>query len=135
MPARALLDANAAIALFEGPSDGLHDRALELFRRVSNGELEVTVTAPVLVELAWYLEQQLGWPRGRCARRLRQFLDADGIVSGDRLLEATLDVYARHRRLDFVDAYLAACAAAGPPAIASFDRDFDRVAGLSRVGG
>lgn len=135
MPERAWLDANAAIALIEGPTHTLHDQAISVFRRVADGDLEVIVTAPMLVELAWYLEQRLGWTRDRCGRRIRQLLGSDGVLAVDRALDASIELYARHRRLDFVDAYLAACALGiGPAAVVSFDRDLDRVDGVTRIG-
>jgi predicted nucleic acid-binding protein len=135
MPARAWLDANAAIALIEGPSHRLHDLALGVFRRVADGDLEVIVTAPMMVELAWYLEHRLGWKRDRCARRMVQLVASDGVIAMDRALDPSLELYSRNRRLDFVDAYLAACAVAiRPPVVVSLDRDFDRVDGVTRIG-
>ena len=135
MPERAWLDANAAIALIEGPTHALHDRAISVFRRVADGDLEVIVTAPMLVELAWYLEQRLGWSRDRCARRMQQLVTSDGVRAVDRVIDASLELYGRNRRLDFVDAYLGACAPAiGPAVVVSFDRDLDRVKGVTRIG-
>lgn len=135
MPPRAWLDANAAIALIEGPSHPLYDLAIGVFRRVADGDLEVIVTAPMMVELAWYLEHRLAWKRDRCARRMAQLVASDGVIAVDRALDWSLELYSRNRRLDFVDAYLAACAlAVGPPVVASFDRDLDRVDGLTRIG-
>lgn len=135
MAQRAWLDANAAIALMEGPGHVLHDQAINVFRRVADGDLEVIVTAPMLVELAWYLEQRLGWSRDRCARRMRRLLGSDGVLAVDRAIDASLEHYGRDRRLPFVDSYLAACALTiAPAAVVSFDRDLDRVKGLTRIG-
>ena len=135
MAQRAWLDANAAIALMEGPANALHDQAVGVFRRVAEGDLEVILTAPVMVELAWYLERRLRWSRTRSARRLAQLLASDGIVTFDRALAGSVDLYRRHPRLDYVDAYLSACALAiGPTSVVSFDRDLDRVDGVTRIG-
>ncbi len=135
MAQRAWLDANAAIALMEGPANALHDQAVDVFRRVAEGDLEVILTAPVMVELAWYLERRLRWSRARSARRLAQLLASDGVTSLDRALEDSVVVYGRNPRLDYVDAYLGACALAiGPAAVVSFDRDLDRVEGVARIG-
>ena len=55
------------------------------------------------------------------------------IVEKD-VLAAALDLYGRTERLDFGDAYLAARAELeGPPVVASFDRDFDRIEGIRRI--
>ncbi len=131
---RAWVDANAIIALLAGPSHVAHEESLEIFRRVADGELEVILTAPVLVELSWFLERRLGLSRRHCAERLRQVLDADGVLALDRVLPRALEIYAGDRRLDFVDAWLAASAIAiGPARVVSFDRDFDRIEGVTRV--
>ncbi len=135
MPQRAWLDANAAIALIEGPTHSLHHRALDLFRRVADGDLEVIVSAPMIVELAWYLEHRLRWSRSRSASRLVQLIDSDGVIVLDLVVAPSLELFRRNRRLDFVDAYLAACGQSiGPPVVASLDRDFDRIDGVTRIG-
>ncbi len=134
MPRRAWLDANAAIALLEGPTNTLHAPAVDVFRRVAEGQLEVIVTAPVIVELAWYLEQRLRWDRVRSASRLVQLIHSDNVIVLDPSVEASLELFRRNRRLDFVACYLAACASTlGPSDVVSFDRDFDRIDGIARI--
>lgn len=135
MPQRGWLDANAAIALIEGPVHVLHGQAIEVFRRVADGQLEVIVTAPVIVELAWYLEHRLGWSRVRSATRLVQLIDSDGVIVLDPVVAPSLELFRRYRRLDYVDAYLSACATTiGPAGVVSFDRDRDRIDGIARIG-
>lgn len=135
MPQRGWLDANAAIALIEGPGHELHSRAIDVFRRVADGQLEVIVTAPVIVELAWYLEHRLRWSRVRSASRLIQLIAADGVIVLDPVVAPSLELFQRNRRLDYVDAYLSACATAlGPANVVSFDQDLDRIDGVARIG-
>jgi predicted nucleic acid-binding protein len=89
----------------------------------------------VVAELVYVCSARLGWSRTQVAEQLLSLLDADGLIVQDQeLLEETLRLFAAHRRLDFADAYLAACAlASGTVAIASFDRDFDVVPGIRRI--
>ena len=69
------------------------------------------------------------------ADNLGSLLDADGIVLVDRpTVVRALALYGGTAGLDFADAYLAAAALeVGPPVVASFDSDFDRVAGVKRI--
>lgn len=135
MQRRAWLDANAAIALIEGPTHTLHAKALEVFRRVAEGQLEVIVTAPVIVELAWYLERRLGWNRERSATALGQLIGSDNVIVLEPSVALSLKHFRANPRLDYVDCYLASCAATlGPANVVSFDRDFDRIEEVSRIG-
>jgi predicted nucleic acid-binding protein len=77
----------------------------------------------------------LGWPQQRAFEHLASLLDADGLVVPEReVLQSALQLYRDQSRLDFADAYLAACGLTlGPPLVASFDRDLDAVQGLRRI--
>lgn len=134
MTARAWLDANAVISLVAGRANSNHDRAVNVFRRVADGDLEVILTVPVVFEIAWFLERRLAWSRARCADQLRSILGARGVVVLDQVLLPAVDLFAANRRLDFVDAYLGACALIlGPATVVSFDRDLDRIDGVARI--
>ena len=134
MTARAWLDANAVISLVAGPSNSNHDRAINVFRRVADGDLEVIPTVAVVFEVAWFLERRLAWSRARCADQLRSILGARGVVVLDQILQSAVELFATNRRLDFVDAYLGACALIlGPATVVSFDRDLDRIDGVARI--
>ena len=72
-------------------------------------------------------------PRGEAADALRASLTFPAVRVTDRvLLLRTIELY-EFPRLDFADAYLVASAeSTGVNAIASFDRDIDRVATVRR---
>lgn len=130
-------DMNLFVALFVGTDHPLHDRALSIFRRVADGELALIVTPVVVAELVYVARSVLGWTRTVAAGRLGSLLEADGLVLTERrtLLRA-LEQYGANAKLDFADAYLAAAALeVGPPAVASFDTDFDAVEGVRRISG
>lgn len=135
MTTRAWLDANAVISLVAGRANSNHDRAVNVFRRVADGDLEVILTVPVVFEIAWFLERRLAWSRARCADQLRSILGARGVVVLDQVLLPAVDLFAANRRLDFADAYVGACALIlGPATVVSFDRDLDRIEGVARIG-
>jgi predicted nucleic acid-binding protein len=135
-PERAFGDTNIFVALLVGPEHSLHIRALDLFRRVGSGELELIVTSVIVAELVHFARSVAGWTRQEVGERLAALLEADGVVLVEgRTVRRALDLYAGSTRLDFPDAYLAAAALeTGPAAVASFDSDFDRVAGVRRIG-
>lgn len=131
----AWADTNLFIALFADASHALHERALNLFRRVSEGSLRLIVTPMVIAEVVYVAESLFEWRRATVATQIAQLLTADGLdVREAPVLVRALELYGASRKLDFVDAYLAGCALIdGPQAIASLDRDFDRVAGIRRL--
>lgn len=134
-PDLAYGDTNLFVALFAGTDHPLHDRALAVFRRVADGELALIVTPVVLADLVYVARSVLGWTRRVAAARIGSLLEADGLVLTERptLLRA-LDLYGANAKLDFADAYLSGAALeVGPPAVASFDSDFDTVEGVRRI--
>jgi len=131
----ALADTNVFVALLAGPSHPLHERSLELFRRVADGRLTLILTPVILAELVYACRMVLGWSRVVTADRLGRLLRADGLsVREQAILIRALELFGRHRRLDLPDAYLAATALmAGPAVVASFDRDYDVIEGVERT--
>ena len=134
-PPSAYADTNVFIALFAAEGHPLHDRALDLFRRVADGTLTLIVTPIVVSELVYTTASVLRWTRRETADRITALLQADGLIVPElEVLTRTLDVYARRRRLDFADAFLAAAALeVGPASVASFDRDLQSMEGIQNV--
>jgi predicted nucleic acid-binding protein len=134
-PDLAYADTNLFVALLVGPGHALHEQALGVFRRVADGQLGLIVTPIVVAELVYVARSLLAWTRQLTAQRLGPLLEADGLVltEGPTLVRA-LRLYGERSRLDFADAWLAAAALeVGPPAVASFDADFDTVEGVRRI--
>lgn len=131
----AYADTNLFVALFATSEHPSHDTALEIFRRVADGTLRLIVTPLIIAELVYVTTSVLRWNRVTVADRLTAMLQADGLeVREPGVLLRSFALYRDARRLDFADAYLAAAALElGPPVIASFDADTDRVEGLTRI--
>lgn len=128
-------DSNLFIALLSGPSHPLHEPSLNVFRRVSEGELSLIVTPMIVAELVYSAKAALRWSRAETVTRLVAMLDSDGLVVRElAVVQAALRLYGQHPMLDYPDAHLAAAASvAGPPVVVSFDRDFDVIDGVARV--
>ena len=131
----ALADTNVFIALLAGEGHPLHERALNIFRRVAEGELVLIVMPVIVAELVYAAGPVLGWTRAETVSRVSGLLQADGLaVRESAVLLSALELLARRPKMDFPDAYLAAAGLQGEPAVvASFDSDFDGIAGLERL--
>jgi len=134
-PDLAYADTNLFVALLVGSGHPLHEQALGVFRRVADGQLGLIVTPIVVAELVYVARSLLGWTRQITAKRLGPLLEADGLVLTEGpVLARALQLYSARSRLDYADAYLAACALeVGPPVVASFDADLDVVEGVRRI--
>lgn len=89
----------------------------------------------VVAEATYVLEGMGGFERARVAEAIGRFMELESVEVADRfLLRDALGLWSTHGRLHFVDAYLAALdrRTAGT-AVLSFDRDFDRIEGVTRV--
>jgi predicted nucleic acid-binding protein len=102
---------------------------------VADGQLGLIVTPIVVAELVYVARSLLGWTRKVTANKLGSLLEADGLVLTEGpVLARALRLFGERSRLDFADAYLAACALElGPQAVASFDADLDTVEGIRRI--
>lgn len=87
-----------------------------------------------MTEVVRVLESFYGHERRQIARTLSEFLHSDGLeAQGLDVLTEALVLYEEHH-LDSADALLAATARRdGPTTVYSFDRDLDRVPGLTRL--
>lgn len=131
---RAFMDANVILRYLTGDPPEMAEAALRTLTAAQRGKVRLLLTPITVAEVVWVLESFYGHPRAQVAQTLTQFLRADGVEveSLDLLIEA-LALYHKHN-LDFADALLATVARRkGPPVVYSFDRDFDRVAGFTRL--
>ena len=109
----------------------------ELFRRLDAGEETGTTCEAVVAEVVYVLSAraQYGLPPGEIRARLAPLLSLSGLRLTDRRVYLrALDIFAEHPTLDFEDALLAAhMERAGESELYSYDTDFDRVEGVSRL--
>lgn len=88
----------------------------------------------VIAELVYVLESVYRLTRGHIAAIVEAVIESPSIRTGDPvMIHGALRHYER-LGIDFADAYVAAAATAdGVRAVASFDRDLDRVATVRRI--
>jgi predicted nucleic acid-binding protein len=126
----AFLDTNVLIRHLTGDPPVQARRATSYLRRAN----ELLLPDLIVAEVVYVLESFYEVKRQRVAELARAIIGFPAVVVVDEpLLLRALEVY-EVERLDFADAYLVASAeASGVGAIASFDREIDRVATVRRV--
>lgn len=134
-----LVDTNVFIHFLVRPvgevGHGEHAASRALFERVDRGEREIATTEACLAEIFHVLTEKHKFrvPVEEAVATLRSIVDQRGIrVRARGLYRETLDVLERHPKLGFEDALLVAHALDSGMPIVSYDRDFDRVAGITR---
>lgn len=130
----AYLDANVVLRHLTGDPEEMAGAALRTFAAAERGELRLRLLGVTAAEVVWVLESFYGHGRNEIASTLAEFLHAEGVYVEDRgrLMEA-LALYRDHD-VDFADAIVAAAARReGPPRVCSFDQDFVRLPGLTRL--
>ncbi len=128
-PLIAFVDTNVLIRHLTGDPPDHAARARTLLREARR----LFLTDLILAEVAYVLESFYETARPQVAQSCRSIIAFPAIATVDpeRLLR-TIEVYEIHR-IDFQDAYLVACAeSSGVGVVASFDRDFDKVATIRR---
>lgn len=126
----AFLDTNVLVRHLTGDPPGQARRATSFLARAE----ELLLADLIVEEVVYVLESFYEVERQRVAELVRAIIAFPTIVVIDEpLLLRALEVY-ELERLDFAEAYLVANAeASGVGAIASFDRDIDRLTTVRRV--
>jgi predicted nucleic-acid-binding protein len=97
-------------------------------------ERGLLLTDLVVAETVYVLESFYEVPRDQVAEAVRSLITFDSLVCVDpALLLRAIEVY-EIDRIDFAEAYLAACAeSTGVGRIVSFDRSIDRINTIERI--
>jgi uncharacterized protein len=131
----AFIDTNLIIRLLTQDNPAMAQRAYALFKRIEAGELIVTTTEAVIVEVVHVLSSKTLYnlPRNDIKTKLGILLGFTGLQLAQKstYLRA-LELFAS-TNLDFVDVLIVAHMEHSKiNALYSFDHDFDRVHGIKR---
>jgi predicted nucleic acid-binding protein len=132
--ASAIIDTNVILrhVLRDVPSQSA--AATALLRSVEAGGIQGSLSAIAVAEAVWVLAGRVyAVEREDIREALTGILQIANLAVPERqrLLRA-LDLFAQSR-LDFADAYHSALALEQRRSVYSFDRDFDRVPGITRI--
>lgn len=130
---RILVDTNVLLRFFCGEPVEQAAKAKRLIARADRGEITLILTPVILAETFYTLESFYRMHSKTVAEKLASFLSCRGIdaVEKDLLLRAL--GLCRDNNAHFADAYLAASASQAKMAVASFDKDFARFPGVTRI--
>lgn len=136
MRADAFVDAGVIVRLLTGDDPRKRARAAALLERVERGELGVRVLASTIADVIYVVTSPrlYATPRTKATEMLKVIVRMPGIeVEAREAVLGAMDLFAR-TRLDFDDALIAASMARdGVDTVYSYDRDYDRLAGIKRV--
>ncbi len=113
----------------------MNDPAADLFRLAELGAVEVTTPDAVSAEVAFILTAKAHYQLAvsEAAGRLSRLLQLRGVKLRDKVvvLEA-FEIWENNPKLGFVDALTASYAKQPRAELATFDRDFDEISGITR---
>lgn len=124
-----LLDANTVIRYLTADDEKKAKRVERLFRQSRDRFILTDVS---VAEIVWVLESHYNVLKDDIVAKLRLLLTLEAIEADKFLLSDALDLY-WSRNIDYIDAYVAAYAVHHHiNTIVSYDRDLDKIAGISR---
>ena len=131
------VDANVIIRYVAFDDPILSEAARAFFQRVADADVVATTSEAVFAEVVYVLSSPVLYKQSRS--HIRNVLKAVFGLRGWRQIDRetwsrALDVYVEHRRLSLVDALAVAhVERRGLTAVASFDKDFDRIPSIERI--
>lgn len=133
MPPR-FFDTNILLRYLTRDDETKAQKALALLQRLERGEERARSSAIVVFETVYTLQSLYKLPKARIRELLLPVINLRGLqLPSKPLLRQALDLYV-DKNLAFADAYFAAeMLRRGESEIYSWDENFDRVEGISRV--
>ena len=134
IPPLPFLDTNVLLRHLLQDDPDQSPRASAYLGRVERGELAVETADTVVFETVFTLERRHRRPKAAISDQLLGFLELPGVIlPGKRYLRDVFELYVGHN-IAFADAYhVVQMRRRGLTEIVSFDREYDRVPGITRV--
>ncbi|EGW41166.1 pilT domain protein [Desulfosporosinus sp. OT] len=122
------MDTNVIIRIITGDPKELAQEAEEMIRKVEMGELVLRLSALVVAECCWVLESFYEAHPSDIADVLLKFTNAIGVETDEKsVVQQSLHDFST-KKVDFVDAYIAAHAKANPPEdVVTWDKHYKRL--------
>lgn len=128
MARRIWLDTNVIVRIITGDPIEMAREAEDMIQKVEMGELILRVSSVVVAECCWVLESFYEAHPPEIADALLKFTNAIGVETEEKSVvqQALLDFSTK--KVDFVDAYIAAHARANPPEdVVTWDKHYNRL--------
>ena len=132
--ADAFLDTNIILRHLLADHDDQSPRATQFLRRIESGDVRVVSSHIVFFEAVFTLQRTYRQPKAAISEALLALIDLPGIrMNGKPLLREAMRIFV-DANVSFADAYHAALMNdQGVSEVISFDKDFDRIAGIRRT--
>ena len=133
-PPSRFLDTNSLVRLLTRDDEAKAKKALALLARVELDEEQVVTSPMVIFETVFTLQGRYKLPREQIRRVILDLLSFRSLrLPNKSIYRRALDIYVS-KNISFGDAYNAAYMdAKGISEIYSWDRDFDKLPGITRV--
>ncbi|MHB1406377.1 MAG: PIN domain-containing protein [Desulfitobacteriaceae bacterium] len=121
-------DTNVIIRIITGDPAAMAQEAEEMIQKVEKGDLVLRLSVLVVAECCWVLESYYEAQALDISDALLKFTNAIGVETEEKpvVQQALLDFSAK--KVDFVDAYIAAHAKANPPEdVVTWDKHYQRL--------
>jgi predicted nucleic acid-binding protein len=127
------LDTNVLVRFVTGEPEPQAREVAKFISAAESGKMKFCVLPMVLAEAVYVLNGFYQHPRAKVSTALSHLITCPGFQSPeqDRMILA-LQLFTE-TKIDFADCYLAAISKIDGTTIASFDRDFDKIQGVTRM--
>lgn len=128
------IDANVILRFITADHPEMSPRCRDLFARIQNGQEAIFLPEAALSDVVWTLSSFYRWPVDQICHFVGDLLSQDGVrMSRKALMWEALSLFSEGQ-VDFSDALITAeIRDASLMEIYSYDRDFDRIEGLTRA--
>ena len=128
------IDTNLFLRYFTKDDEKKAEDVLKLLKRVESNEEKVITSSLVVFEIVFALESYYKVPRDEIKKLLQSILNLRGLkLEFKDIFESALDLYSE-RKISFADSFNACyMGKRGVKEIYSFDEDFDKIEGITRV--
>jgi predicted nucleic acid-binding protein len=126
-PTRYLVDTNVLLRFLSGQPPAQAAAARKLFGQAAKGDVVLDVSPVIVAEAFYTLHSFYGVDRKTAAEKLSLLLQQHGVKLRDASAVFAALAVIQSANVGFADAFLAASAADEKVAVASFDRDFDKL--------
>ena len=130
----AFIDSNVIVYYITGAGGEMAERSLTLMKQLEDGEVELATSELVVAEVVWLLQRRTKMSRAQISDAVLPLIKLPNFrVPNKSLWTNVFEVFCS-TTVDFTDAYNAAAMfKSSISQIYSYDRDFDRITGISRI--
>lgn len=128
-----IVDTNVLVRFFLGEPEEHASAAAYLFEKSDKGEVRLILDQLVVAETIFVLSSFYKVDRPEVAEAMKRLLGSRGIECSKKVEILRALSHFVNSRVHWVDCYLAALSENEQKPVISFDRDFDKLSGATRV--